>query len=552
MPQRSSPPTTSLERGREAFDRQAWADARDLLSTADREAPLGLEDLERFAIATYLVGEYRESMEISRRGYRESVRAGDHGRAVRSAFWVAVEHLGRGEMAPAAGWLAKAQRVVGEGAGERGESGYLLIAAAAQSMASGDPGGALSAYERAAEIGARFADPDLTVLARVGIGESLVALGEVERGIGLMDEAMVDVTSGEASPVIAGIAYCSMIAACHLVFDVRRAQEWTAALDSWCESQPQLVHFRGLCLLNRAELRLFHGAWDVAAAEAQEASERLSETDESLGEAIYQAAELHRLRGEFADAEAAYRRASRLGRPPEPGIALLRLAQGQTDSAAATMARAADEATGVFDRARLLGPMAEVMLATGSMSAARLAADEMVQIAADIRAPLVSAMADRAHGAVLLAEGDPRAALTSLRRSWTAWQALDAPYDAARTRVLIGVACRALEDADAATLELEAAADAFRELGARPDLDRVGALLDERSAPSTGGLTAREVEVLRLVASGKTNREIATELVISERTVDRHVSNIFDKLGVPSRAAATAYAYEHGLIAQPR
>ena len=215
------------------------------------------------------------------------------------------------------------------------------------------------------------------------------------------------------------------------------------------------------------------------------------------------------------------------------------------------MARATDEATGIFDRARLLGPMAEVMLATGSIAAARLAADEMVQIAGDIRAPLLSAMAERAHGAVLLAEGDPRAALAALRPSWTAWQALDAPYEAARTRVLIGLACRALDDADAATLELDAAADAFRELGAGPDLDRVEALLDERSSPSTGGLTARELEVLRLVASGKTNREVATDLVISERTVDRHVSNIFDKIGVPSRAAATAYAYEHGLITPP-
>ena len=550
MPQRSTAPQTALDRGRTAYDRQAWADARDLLSAADREVSLAVEDLEHLAVATYLVGEYAESMEFSRRAYRESIGAGDTARAVRSAFWVAVEHLGRGEMAPAAGWLARAQRLVDEGGGEGVESGYLLVAVAVQSMAIGDPGAALDAYGRAAEIGKRFADPDLFVLAQVGVGEAFIGLGEVDRGIGLMDEAMVDVTSGEVSPVVAGISYCSVIAACHQVFDVRRAQEWTAALDSWCESQPQLVHFRGQCLLLRAELRQFHGAWDHAATEAREASEQLG-ADPLFGEAIYQAAELHRLRGEFAEAEAAYRRASRLGKRPEPGIALLRLAQGQQDVAAATMARATDEATGIFDRARLLGPMAEVMLATGSIAAARLAADEMVQIAGDIRAPLLSAMAERAHGAVLLAEGDPRAALAALRPSWTAWQALDAPYEAARTRVLIGLACRALDDADAATLELDAAADAFRELGAGPDLDRVEALLDERSSPSTGGLTARELEVLRLVASGKTNREVATDLVISERTVDRHVSNIFDKIGVPSRAAATAYAYEHGLITPP-
>ena len=551
MPQHSTAPLTALDRGRTAYERQAWADARELLSAADHEASLSIEDLERLAIATYLVGEYAESMELSRRAYRESIGAGDTARAVRSAFWVAVEHLGRGEMAPAAGWLAKAERLVAEGDGEGVESGYLLVAAAVQSMAIGDPPAALDAYERAAQMGKVFADPDLFVLAQIGVGEALIGLGEVDRGIGLMDEVMVDATTGDVSPVIVGIAYCSVIAACHQVFDVRRAQEWTAALDSWCESQPQLVHFRGLCLLNRAELRQFHGAWERAAAETREASERLAETDESLAEAMYQTGELHRLRGEFADAEAAYRRASQLGRRPEPGIALLRLAQGRHEVAAATLTRATDEAAGIFERARLLGPLVEVMLATGSISAARLAADEMVQIAGDIRAPLLTAMAERAQGAVLLVEGDPRAALASLRRSWTAWQALDAPYDAARTRVLIGLACVALDDADAATLELDAAADAFRKLGASPDLERVEALLDERPTPSTGGLTNREVEVLRLVASGKTNREVAADLVISERTVARHVSNIFDKLSVPSRAAATAYAYEHGLIAPP-
>jgi DNA-binding CsgD family transcriptional regulator len=553
MPQRSTAPPTNLERGREAFDRQAWADARDLLSAADHEAPLVPDDLGRLATAAYLVGDYAGSMEVTRRAYRESIRAGDVERAVRSAFWVAVGHLAQGEMAPAAGWLATAERLVGEGGGERVESGYLLVAAALQSMAVGDPNAALSVYERAVEIGTRFGDHDLVVLARVGVGESLIGLGEVDRGIGLMDEVMVDVTSGEVSPVILGITYCSVIAACHQVFDLRRAQEWTATLDRWCESQPQLVHFRGECLLNRAELRQFHGAWEDAAAEAQEASERFAqrEADPSLGEAIYQTAEIHRLRGEFADAEAAYRRASRLGRPPEPGMALLRLAQGQHEVAAATLARATDEATGIFARARLLEPLVEVMLATGSTPAARLAADEMVQLAGDVGAPLLSAIAERAYGAVLLAEGDPRAALAALRPSWTAWRTLDAPYESARTRVLVGLACRALDDADAAALEFDAAADAFRELGALPDLARVEALIDEPTARAAGGLTPREIEVLRLVAAGRTNRAIADELVISERTVGRHLSNIFDKLGVSSRAAATAYAYEHSLIAPP-
>jgi DNA-binding NarL/FixJ family response regulator len=554
MPQRATAPATTLERGREAFDRRAWADAHELLVAADGEMPLGPDDLERLATAAYLIGRYVESSEISQRTHRESLHAGDVGRAVRSAFWIALEHLGRGEMAPAAGWLARAERLVGEAEGARGESAYLLVADAARSLAVGNPAGALDANERALEIGTRFGDPDVIVLARLGVGESLIGLGQIDRGVALLDEVMVDVTSGEVSPIVVGIAYCAVIADCQQAFDLRRAQEWTAALDRWCESQPQLVHFRGQCLINRAVLRQFHGAWEAAATEAREATERLALpwADPSLGDAIYQMAELHRLRGELSAAEAAYRRASRLGRRPEPGIALLRLAQGQTEVAAATIGRAADEATGIFERARLLEPLVEIMLAGGETSAARMAADELVQIAAEIGAPLLSAISGRASAAVLLAEGDARAALAALRRSWTGWQGLDAPYEAARTRVLIGLACRRLDDADTAAMELDAAAETFRELGAAPDFARVQALRDRPGAvPTPGGLTARELEVLRLVAAGRTNRAVAEELVISHRTVARHLSNVFNKLGVSSRAAATAWAYEHGLIGSP-
>jgi DNA-binding CsgD family transcriptional regulator len=552
MPARSTALRTTLQQGRESFRHQAWADAQAQLSAADREDPIGPADLERLAIATYLLGRYGESAAVTRRVYQESIRAGDVASAARSAFWVAVEHLGRGEMAQAAGWLARAERVVGQDDGERVESGYLLVAAAAQSLTSGDPAASLDTYRRADDIATKFADPDLLVLARLGQGEALIEQRQTAEGLALMDEVMVSVTSDEVSPVVVGIAYCSVIDSCQRVFDLRRAQEWTTALDRWCESQPQLVHFRGQCLLNRADLKRFHGAWQDAADEAGRASELMAdpETDPSLGEAIYQTAELHRLRGEFSEAEAAYRRASRLGRQPEPGMALLRLAQGRTAVAAAAIRRATDESTSLFARPRVLGPLVEIMLAAGSTETARLAADELTQIADEIGAPLLTAMAGRADGAVLLAEGDPRAALAALRASWTTWHALDAPYEAARARVLIGLACRELGDTDSAAMELDAARDVFEALGAVPDLARLKAL-DEGAATPRGGLTAREIEVLRLVAAGKTNRAVAEKLVISEKTVARHLSNIFDKLGVSSRAAATAYAYEHDLIALP-
>ncbi len=541
-----------LQRGRESFRRQAWADAEAQLSAADREDPVGPEDLERLAVATYLLGRYDESTAVTRRIYRESIQAGDVAAAARSAFWIAVEHLDRGEMAQAAGWLARAERVVAQDGRDLAESGYLLIAAAARSLAMGDARAALDAYTRADDIATRFSEPDLLVLARLGQGEALIELRRTAEGMALMDEVMVAVTSGEVSPVVVGIAYCSVIDACQRVFDLQRAQEWTTALDRWCESQPQLVHFRGQCLLNRAQLKLFHGAWQDAAAEAGRASERMAEPEagSSLGEAIYQAAELHRLRGEFGEAETAYRRASRLGRRPEPGMALLRLAQGRTQAAAAAIRRATDETTSLFARPQLLGPLVEIMLAAGSIATARVAADEMTRIADEVGAPLLTAMAGRANGAVLLAEGDPGAALAALRASWTTWHALDAPYEAARVRVLIGLACRELGDRDSAAMELDAAREVFQNLGARPDLARLAGL-DEGAAAPAGGLTAREIEVLRLVSAGKTNRAVAAELVISDKTVARHLSNIFDKLGVSSRAAATAYAYEHDLIARP-
>jgi ATP/maltotriose-dependent transcriptional regulator MalT len=550
MPARSTASPTALQRGREAFGRQEWADAETLLSTADREDPIGPEDLGRLAMSTYLLGRYDESAAISRRAYQASIRAGDVGGAARSAFWIAVEHLGRGEMAPAAGWLARAERLLGEDERERVESGYLLIAAAARTLALGDAAAALETYKRADDLASRFVDPDLKVLARLGRGEALIALRQAAEGLALMDEVMVSVTSSEVSPAVVGIAYCTVIDSCQRVFDLRRAQEWTTALDRWCESQPQLVHFRGQCLLNRAELKRLHGAWEDAATEAGRASERLGEPepDPALGDAIYQTAELHRLRGELSDAEAAYRRASRLGRRPEPGIALLRLAQGRTEAAVAIISRAADEATDYFDRPRLLGPLVEIMLASGSTAAARLAADEMVRIADEVGAPLLTAMAARADGAVRLAEGDPRAALAALRGSWSTWRELGAPYEAARAQVLIGFACKELGDSESAAMELDAARNVFSELGALPDLARLKALEQGAKAPM-GGLTARELEVLRLVAAGKTNRAVAEALVISDKTVARHLSNIFDKLGVSSRAAATAYAYEHDLVA---
>jgi DNA-binding CsgD family transcriptional regulator len=402
----------------------------------------------------------------------------------------------------------------------------------------------------AAGVGERRGDPDLAALGRVGAGRARIRLGDAGAGVALLDEVMVAVETGELSPIVVGDLYCTVLEGCQELFDLRRAQQWTEVLAGWCAAQQDLVPYRGQCLLHRAELLALHGAWPDALEEARRAAGRFLEPTghPAAGEAAYQQGELHRLRGEAAEAEAAYRQASRWGREPQPGLALLRLAQGQAAAAGAAIRRALDEAGDPPTRARLLPAQVEIALAGGDVAAARAAAGELAGVAAGLEAPLLVATAAAAEGAVLLAEGDPRAALAPLRGAWTAWQELEAPYEAARAREGIGLACRALGDQDSAAMELDAARWAYQRLGAAPDLARVEALAGGGPAGAAGGLTARELEVLRLVATGQTNRAIAAELVLSERTVDRHVSNILTKLGVPSRAAATAWAYEHGLV----
>ena len=541
----------ALERAREFFSIHAWHDAYDTLVAADEQTPLSASDLERLAIAAFLTGNLRGSANAWARAHREFLRNGDPVRAARNAFWVAFVLIDLRDVAGTNGWTARAQRLLDGGAHDCVERGYLLLPTALRHAASGDPAGARSCFHQATEIGERFGDTDLVALARQGEARALFSMGEIPSGTVLLDEVMVAVANGEVSPLVTGTVYCSVIEACHEIYDLRRAHTWTTLLTRWTEAQPGLITFRGQCLVYRAEILQVRGAWPDALDAVQRAQEWFAPApaDPATGSAFYRQGDLHRLRGEFAEAEEAYRRASHWGYRLEPGLALLRLAQAKHDVAAAAIRRALDETHDRLARSALLPAYVDIMLAADDVPAARLAADELGRIATEFGAPLLRARATHAAGAVHLREGNTKAALAALRTAWAAWQEIEAPYDGARTRVLIALACRELGDEETATFELNAAHWSFTELGATPDVARVEALSRPQAAAPQAGLTPREVEVLRLVAAGKTNRAIAADLFISEKTVARHISNIFTKLDLPSRAAATGYAYEHGIVA---
>jgi DNA-binding CsgD family transcriptional regulator len=502
-------PGAALELGRAAYAKRAWLEAYESLAAAERHAALEAPDAGLLAICAFMLGRDDESVVWLERAHKRYLESGETLGAVRCALWIGLNLASRGEVGPATGWLGRAQRLL-ENESECAERGYLLLPAMFQHEAAGDFAAAAAAAGEAVRIGERFGDRDLFALAIHGQGHMLIKDGRVREE----------------------------------VYEVRRAREWTRALWDWWALQPEMVAFTGRCLVHRAEILQLDGSWPAALEEVRRAGERFVATkNPAAGLARYRQGELLRLQGEFAAAEKAYKEASGFGWEPQPGLAQLRLAQGRAAAAAAAIRRAEAATSIAIERARLLPAFVEIMLAVGETESARAACLELEELARGFDSAMLTALVAHAQGAVHLAVGDAQAALVALRDARETWHALDAPYEIARTRVLVGEACRVLGDDEAAALELEAARSIFERLGAKPDLARlVGRTTDSH------GLSRRELEVLRLVASGKSNREIAAVLVISEHTVARHVQNIFAKLGLSSRAAATAFAFEHDLV----
>jgi len=537
----------ALERGRESFDRKAWAEAYRLLQSAEREGPLEPEDLERLATAAYMMGRDEESESYRTRAHQTFLERGDTEKAAGAACLLGFGLMQRGARAPASGWFARAQRIVDEAHLDSVVSGYLLIPTAIQRIVQGDPEAGDAAFSRAADIAGRFGDRDLASISCSGRGRALIRLGQIVKGVALLDEAMAAVIAGDVTSIPAGDVYCTVLEGCQEICDVRRSYEWTISLARWCSTQPDLVRYRGECLLYRAEVMQFRGQWTDAARDAQDACELLLSRP-AAGAAFYMVGELHRLRGEFAEAEAAYTRANERGRKPQPGLSLLRLAQGQIDTAAASIRAVLADTPLRAARTRMLPAAVEILLAAGEIDSARTAAAELSDIARALPTPFLSAASAHAKGAVHLIDGDIPAASESLRKACAIWRDLGMPYEEAQSCRLLATVCERRGDSEGRRLELDAARKLLAQLNAQPRLVHLEKPSELAPQQSQGPLSERELQVLRLLAAGKTNRAIADELFISEKTVARHISNIFDKVGVSSRTAATAWAFHQHLV----
>jgi DNA-binding CsgD family transcriptional regulator len=535
---------------RGCYDRSAWSDACDAFALADREAALTADDLERWATAAYLAGRDEESTDAWSRAFDAHLAADEHALAVMCAFWSAFGLMQRGETARGGGWLASGHGLVDGRHLDCVGVGYLAVPAALMSLGSGEPERAREHCERALAIAERFEDADLRTMAHLGIGQSSWAAGEPDTGSRGYDEAMLAVTRGVVSPVVAGIVYCAVIDGCQRAFDVQRAREWTSALDRWCGSQPQLVSYRGQCLVHRSQVLQLHGDLAAAVADADAAARRLADPPRpAIGMAHYQLGELARLHGDLAAAERAYRHAQEQGRTPQPGWALALLHGGDIDAAVAAIDTAVAGALDEIALVECLPASVEILLAAGEVDRAREAAGRLRRLADLADSAFLTALADHATGSVALADHDPRGALAPLRRACEQWRRLETPYHEAQTRLAIALACRALGDHGTAELECDAARRTFGAIGAAIGLRRI----DDEFGPSAGhrsqpGLSPREAQVLRRVRLGRTNAQIADDLFISVKTVERHLSNAFAKLDAPNRAAAAAIAADAGLL----
>jgi DNA-binding NarL/FixJ family response regulator len=548
----------ALQSSRGAFERRHWAQAYEGFSAARDHSELSVEDLFALGNAAWWLGYVDESLSINEELYRRYLNGDRPREAAMAAMEVAVNLFLRGDLTIASGWISRTRRLL-QDQPEGVEHAYVLYLTEVEG-----PLGGISAMEEAdfqtmvssaravQEAGRRHNDPNLVTAGVLGEGRALVKKGRVAEGMRLLDEVMVSLLTDDLLPEWAGNFYCHLMAAAQEVADLRRAVDWMEATTKWLESLPPAVLFTGICRIHRSQVLQLKGAWQQAEMEAVRVCEDLAVMHvRAAAEGHYQVGELRRLRGDLEGAERAYQRAHEMGRDPHPGLALVLLGRGRVDAATASIRNSlVAEPSDRLVRARLCSALVEIAVASGDLELARDACAEIEKTASVFGSSGLEASALHARALVAFAEASPDEALPILRAVLKRWKEFDAPYESACIGLLLAETYSALQDADAVELELNACAAIFERLGATVEAGKVRALRAKPRLPD--GLTRREVEVLSLVAAGGTNRAVAESLFISERTVERHLANIFIKAGVSSRTEAAAYAFKQDLAAPTR
>jgi DNA-binding CsgD family transcriptional regulator len=538
---------TVLAQAREAYAHHRWDVAYTHFAEMASADHLDTDDLAAFADAAWWLGNTDRSLELSEEVYRRCLQGHHTPTAARLAVEMGFLWLIRGEQQIGSGWISRARRLLAE-IPECAELGYLRYLAVLEALNTARFDEARAIAREMQRLATTHDDPTLCAMALVLEGISTVRSGQVADGLALCDEAMLPIRAGDVERSWAGNLYCLVMAQCFELADFERARAWTDATERWCDQFSNAAMFTGICRVHRAQLLHLEGAWDQAESRAAQACRDLADMNvEVVAAGHYEIGELRRVRGDD-DAEQAFARAHALGRDPQPGLALLRLAQGDPTTARTALETSLAATHAPLPRVPLLAALADVAEATQDPNLAGSVAAGLATIAATFTTPGLQARAATAAGVAHLLADEPGQALVTFREACRVWRSVGGRYETARAQVRLSRALAAVGDTDAARREREQAIATFEALGARPDLDAVAAAGRVTAPAAPGGLTGREVEVLRLVADGASNAAVAEQLTISERTVERHISNIFLKLGVSSRTQAARFAFEHGLV----